>query len=274
VASRISAAALTSVATALQRGALPMAASRAQLGRLVADGEIHDIALLLKALLGTPMDRAQAAVALHLLAEAKRDAESAPRPQLVWSDLDLRGSRDTSVVAHELFREAKKYVLVSTYNLGHKRRDGEPVGHPVLRPLAERMAEVPKLRARMFINLRRMPWQTDATDDQVLADFGRWFHNELWPWPRLPELYFDPRSLDGGEDSACLHAKCIVVDDEHSFVTSANLTEAAQMRNIEAGVLLHDPTFAKNLRLQFEALISRKLVLPVPLGPELSPAQR
>jgi len=59
------------------------------------------------------------------------------------------------------------------------------------------------------------------------------------------------------------------VDDKRSFVTSANLTEAAQSRNIEAGALLHDPAFAKNLRLQFEALINRKLVLPIPLGPSI-----
>lgn len=127
------------------------------------------------------------------------------------------------------------------------------------------MAAVPMLRARLFINLRRMPWQADAEDEQVLADFVRWFRADLWPWPQLPELYFDPRSLNSGEDSACLHAKCIVVDDERSFITSANLTEAAQSRNIEAGVLLQDSTFAKNLRLQFEALINRKLVLPIPL---------
>lgn len=268
-ASRLSALALTSVATALERGTLQLTASKAQLGRLVADGETHEAQELLQTLLSTSMDAAQAAVALHLLAEAKRAAESAPRPQLVWSDLDLRGSRDTAVVAHELFREAQKTVLVSTYNLGHKRRDGDPAGHPVLRPLAERMAAVPKLRARLFINLRRMPWQSDATDEQVIADFVRWFRAELWPWQRLPELYFDPRSLDDGEDSACLHAKCIVVDDQCSFVTSANLTEAAQSRNIEAGVLLHDSAFAKSLRLQFEALINRKLVLPIPLGPSV-----
>lgn len=264
-ASRISAAALASVATALERGALPLAASRAQLGRLVADGEAQDVDALLQTLRGAAMDRAQAAVAIHLLADAKRAAESGPRPQLVWSDLDLRGSRDTSVVAHELFRDAQRSVLVSTYNLGHKRRDGDPAGHPVLRPLAERMAELPKLRARLFINLRRMPWQAQADDDHVMADFVRWFRTELWPWPHLPELFFDPRSLNASDDAACLHAKCIVVDDERSFVTSANLTEAAQSRNIEAGVLLHDPTFAKNLRLQFEALISRKLVHPIPL---------
>jgi phosphatidylserine/phosphatidylglycerophosphate/cardiolipin synthase-like enzyme len=179
----------------------------------------------------------------------------------VWSDLDVRGSRDTAVVAHELFREARHYVLLSTYNLGHRRRENDPPGHPVLRPLAERMAAIPGLRVRLFANLRRMSWQTEATEPGVIEAFGRWFRSELWPWPRLPEVYFDPRSLHGsGEDTACLHAKCIVVDDERAFVTSANLTEAAQLRNIEAGVLLQDASFARALRLQLEALINREFV--------------
>jgi phosphatidylserine/phosphatidylglycerophosphate/cardiolipin synthase-like enzyme len=49
-------------------------------------------------------------------------------------------------------------------------------------------------------------------------------------------------------------------------VTSANLTEAAQVRNIEAGVLLQNAVFAKELRLQFEALINRGLLRRVLLS--------
>jgi phosphatidylserine/phosphatidylglycerophosphate/cardiolipin synthase-like enzyme len=73
-------------------------------------------------------------------------------------------------------------------------------------------------------------------------------------------VYYDPRSLDEVGEPAFLHAKCIVIDDERALVTSANLTETAHVRNIEAGVLLEDPVFAKELRLSFEALISRGLV--------------
>ena len=77
----------------------------------------------------------------------------------------------------------------------------------------------------------------------------------------MPEVYYDPRSLQAvGEESACLHAKCVVVDDARAFVTSANLTEAAQGRNIEAGVLLEDPLFARALRKQFESLVDRGYV--------------
>jgi phosphatidylserine/phosphatidylglycerophosphate/cardiolipin synthase-like enzyme len=39
-----------------------------------------------------------------------------------------------------------------------------------------------------------------------------------------------------------------VVDEERLFVTSANFTEAAHERNIEAGVLIADPVAAKAMR--------------------------
>jgi phosphatidylserine/phosphatidylglycerophosphate/cardiolipin synthase-like enzyme len=51
-----------------------------------------------------------------------------------------------------------------------------------------------------------------------------------------------------------LHAKCVVVDERWAFVTSANFTEAAQERNIEAGVLLDHPKLAEALVARFQAL--------------------
>jgi phosphatidylserine/phosphatidylglycerophosphate/cardiolipin synthase-like enzyme len=51
-----------------------------------------------------------------------------------------------------------------------------------------------------------------------------------------------------------LHAKCVVVDERWAFVTSANFTEAAQERNIEAGVLLDHPKLAEALAARFRAL--------------------
>ncbi|MGH9321370.1 MAG: phospholipase D-like domain-containing protein [Vicinamibacteria bacterium] len=62
-----------------------------------------------------------------------------------------------------------------------------------------------------------------------------------------------------------LHAKCVVVDDRLSLVTSANFTEAAHWRNIEAGVLVDDPRFAVNLRSQFDRLIAEGLLLRLPV---------
>ena len=69
--------------------------------------------------------------------------------------------------------------------------------------------------------------------------------------------------MEGGSGPpAVLHAKCIVVDGIRAFVTSANLTEAAQKRNIEAGLLITDAVVAQALRMQFESLVESGLLKP------------
>jgi len=52
-----------------------------------------------------------------------------------------------------------------------------------------------------------------------------------------------------------LHAKCIVVDAEHVFVSSANFTEAAQERNIEVGLLIQSRALGERVRRFFDALV-------------------
>ena len=80
----------------------------------------------------------------------------------------------------------------------------------------------------------------------------------------LPEVYFDPRSIElPSEKRACLHAKSIVVDGQHVFVSSANFTEAAQERNIEVGLLIHSTNVATQLTHFFEAMLGDYLLQPV-----------
>jgi phosphatidylserine/phosphatidylglycerophosphate/cardiolipin synthase-like enzyme len=58
----------------------------------------------------------------------------------------------------------------------------------------------------------------------------------------------------------------VVVDRQVAFVSSANFTEAAHARNIEAGVLIRSPQFASRLALHFEALAAAGILLRIPLG--------
>lgn len=83
----------------------------------------------------------------------------------------------------------------------------------------------------------------------------------------LPEVYHDPRSLaTEATKRSSLHAKCVIVDRRVAFVTSANFTEAAQERNIEAGVVVRSPRFAARLADHFGALadagLLKRLSLP------------
>ena len=101
------------------------------------------------------------------------------------------------------------------------------------------MQELPQLKVRMFLDVQRGTGDTSAASELVHR-FAHRFRTQQWPPDRpLPRLYYDPRSLELDADKrACLHAKCVVVDAEAVFISSANFTEAAQERNIEVGLLL------------------------------------
>jgi hypothetical protein len=258
-------ATLTALAGAVERGALAAPFSRLRVGRYVSGEEAFVAIELLQRMHDAGLAGRQLAEALRLAAEVRRAGEVQPRPMLVWSDLDLHRSRDTKVVCSDLFRNAERSVVLSTFSIGHKAGENEAAGNPVLLPLAERMQERPAMQVRLFVNLKRRAGHKDVAIWEIEERFARWFCESLWPWEPRPEVYYDPRSVAGtGDEVACLHAKCVAVDDQRAFVTSANLTEAAHERNIEAGVLLEDASFARSLRKQFESLIDRGYVRRIP----------
>jgi phosphatidylserine/phosphatidylglycerophosphate/cardiolipin synthase-like enzyme len=126
------------------------------------------------------------------------------------------------------------------------------------------MDENPELQVRMFLNVKRK-YQDTTPASVLLRQFAETFRHKVWPGQRLPEVFHDPRTmLMTAESNACLHAKCVVVDEERFIITSANFTEAAHERNIEAGVLMIDQVVAKAIRSQFEMLAANKLLQRVP----------
>jgi phosphatidylserine/phosphatidylglycerophosphate/cardiolipin synthase-like enzyme len=86
------------------------------------------------------------------------------------------------------------------------------------------------------------------------------FLQENWPFgDPVPAIYYDPRTVMPGS-SINLHAKCVVVDDRFALIGSANFTHNAQARNIELGVLIDDPMFARDLSRQWMGLVEAGLV--------------
>ncbi|WP_437575495.1 DISARM system phospholipase D-like protein DrmC [Sorangium sp. So ce887] len=205
----------------------------------------------------TGSEAALAAMCRLVVAERAVATARAPRVELVWTGPERVGasSRDTKVVVAELFARARRSVLVSSYSLGS--------GATLFAPLAARMAEIPALRVRMFFDLT-------VGDDRVAglrtreayeARFVQRFRGSQWRGARVPEVFHDPRTIDNRMIS--FHAKCIVVDEEVAFVTSANTSVAAQQENIEAGVLIEDRLFALALGKQFDDLVTAGLLVPV-----------
>ena len=158
---------------------------------------------------------------------------------LVWTGPEAPGivNRDTSVVVREMFQSARQSVL--------DRRLRRLPGPVIFKELAERMDQNPELQVQMYLDIQR-PHHDQSSPSELVRVFADRFVRNEWPGRRLPKLYYDPRSLETDHTKrASLHAKCVVVDEEQAFVSSANFTEAAQTKNIEVGVLLgHRPLHA------------------------------
>ena len=252
---------LRSLADALDRGALVWPASAFQLQR----AGIHDGAAatdLLARLAREGLSAKQAATVCRLMEES-HGGRTGAQVDVVWTGIDAaQQARDTAVVARELFRRAQQSVLMSTFSLWH---DGAAGPHPILGPLAERMVEVPDLRAQLFVHVGRTKRQSAESAAAVLHAFAKRFR-KTWPaGVRTPVVFYDPRTLDASAGQPVfLHAKCIVVDDAVALVTSANLTAAAMDRNVELGLLVEHTATARAIRGEFDALFAGGVVRHVP----------
>ena len=159
-------------------------------------------------------------------------------------------ARDTSVVVRDLFHNAKDSVVV----IGYAVRQGQRV----FQALADRMTDIASLQVRMYLDIQRDPGDTSAASEIVMR-FVEHFRRFHWPaGRRLPEIFYDPRSLAAEpRNRAALHAKCVVIDAGDLFVSSANFTEAGHEKNIEVGLLLRSPAIAQQLLRFFHALVSQ-----------------
>ncbi len=247
---------LREIAVALQSGRLSSPFSVASLQRYCSAQTAGPVAQALQKLADEGMRAEHLALMIESLAEAKANSDDRlDGVDLVWTGPEVAGiaNRDTSVVVRELFSNACQFVLVAGYAVAQ--------GRAVFRSLAQRMEACPDLTVRLFLDVRRPPRDT-STDSEILRRFAHDFRTREWPASRLPEIFYDPRSLE--RDTAkrsSLHAKCIVIDNKTALVSSANFTEAAQRRNIELGALIHSARFARRVVEHFESMVSAQMLL-------------
>ena len=195
-----------------------------------------------------PLDDLDAPRALPALQAVIAERRSwRPHLELVWTgpEAGLRPARDTAVVVRELFDRAMRRVLVGGFSFDH--------GREILEPLHQAMAER-DIEATLFLNIKRAP-HGEAPARHAARAIDRFF-GDNWPFgnPR-PAGYYDPRTATS-DSLASLHAKCVVVDERWSLVSSANFTDRGLRRNVEAGVLIEDPTFAARLAEQWMSLVA------------------
>ena len=244
----VSTSALERLRAAIASGKLDTPITRTS---LVAFGVRHQLDALTAALSGHSRLACLAIVDVTLSERAKH---TRPAPELVWTGPEGHGAtaRDTAVVLRGLFESARDHVILGGYSFTHAKS--------VLAPLHATM-EAHGVRATFFVDIKQ-PRIATVPPERHAEEALAAFLEENWPFgPPYPDLYYDKRAIVPPPPYSILHAKCVVVDAERAFVSSANFTMQGQERNIEVGVLLADPAFARHLAQQWISLVQAGLVL-------------
>lgn len=202
----------------------------------------------------SPFQMAYVVEAVLSTREASPDFNSLFELVLSGPEVSNVPTRDTEAVMHSLVEEATSDVLLVGYAIHN--------GRQIFAPLAARMRENPSLAVKLCIDISRK-YQDTSLSSEIVSRFIADFRQRHWPWQPTPSIYCDPRALspDRGVRSS-LHAKCVVIDRRVALITSANFTEAAQHRNIEAGVLIRHQSMVDRIVTYFEGLIACGYLVP------------
>jgi PLD-like domain len=228
------------LATKLRSGSLSSGLSRFGLQQ-VAGPDAVALETELRALQSEGMTPPQLGLLVQAIVDARdRQPDAGSLFDLVLSGPEVPGvpTSDTEAVMHRLALQASRELIM----VGYAVHDGKRI----FKPVAERMQQTPELQVTLCLDISRRHGDTTIASD-IVARFMEEFRRRHWPWERTPRILHHPRSLaETTGEKASLHAKCVLVDGEVALVTSANFTEAAQRRNVEAGVLIrHKPTVAR-----------------------------
>jgi len=191
----------------------------------------------------------------------QRETGQISSSELVWSGPEMGNgdtTRDQAIVIREMVEQVEHRLLLTTYNIA-------PYGFikELLALIQLRMQEAPGLEARVVLNIPRKEHDRTAAHCLVAK-----FHAKKWKklWGRsLPQPlgFYDPRSLElERQMQAVFHVKTVVAD-QRLLVTSANLSDNAQLHNCELGIHYPNSSYASDVWEHFDRLIQRKVLLPV-----------
>ena len=246
---RLSTAALRELASSLKDGKLSSGIGSHALSQIVGPGMVSEVSGLLSELQRQGWTAQQMGILVASVAEAM-DRPCSPDKlfDIVLSGPDVPGTstRDTAAVMHTLIEEATEEIVLIVFAVYDGKR--------LFEPLARKMEKQAQLKVRLCLNIPRKPNDT-SLDSEVVKRFVSEFRAKHWPWETVPEVFYDPRSLSiDPAQRASLHAKCLIVDRKTALVTSANFTEAAQYRNIEAGVIIRHAPIVQRMAVYFDGL--------------------
>lgn len=198
----------------------------------------------------TPKQAAVVVQAAHDGRAAEPDSSKVFSLVLTGPHIDNAETAATEATFDAMVEQFKKRLLIVGFSLHD--------GAKIFKRLSERMDAEPDLEVTFCFNVTRKFGETTTAED-LIEKFKSDFRNKNWPKSsiRKPAIYHFPTSLLIGPTTTSLHAKCYIVDREMALVTSANISNAAQRRNMEAGVLIRHPLMVDRLYNYFSGAIDK-----------------
>ncbi|MBM3793880.1 MAG: hypothetical protein FJW31_07380 [Acidobacteria bacterium] len=257
---RLPAALLAGLGVALESGTLRHGFSQKTLHPFCGDAA-PAVEQALRHLAHVGFSTATAGMLCQGLGRALAERDDAERSlQLVLSGPEVVGIPvvDTKTTVLSLFQEAQQEVLITSY-VFHQAA-------AFFSMLARKHDADPAFRVTFIVDLTHSRKSPEDSIAKMAPAYGANFRKQHWPGRRPPEIWHDPRGFEpAAADRGVLHAKTVIVDRKIVFITSANFTEAAQARNIEAGVLIRQPRIAQRLHDYFTGLITTNVLRPINL---------
>lgn len=193
----------------------------------------------------------------------QRRSQGRGHAELVWSGPqggpgDI--TRDQAVLIREMVERCQQRLLITTFSIWRGGFVAE-----LLDRIQQRLVANPELEARMVVNIPR-PRGSIVAADLLRQAFVHDTWRQLWdPARPRPRGYFDPRSLHlARQRPTVFHVKCCVADDD-LLVTSANLSDSAQLDNCELGIHFPSGSRADGVWQHFDRLIQRQPPALVPI---------
>lgn len=189
------------------------------------------------------------AAALMAAADASTTAREALDIELVWTgpESTVVPVRRTDRVLLQLIAQAQQEVITISFAVYKIPEIADALVAALNRGVNVRIiAETPASGAS------RIPYGVKAAlGAQVLE------RSLLFTWP----VEQRPKNAEGNCGS--LHIKGCIVDSQHLFVTSANLTEYALTLNMEMGLLVHSQALATQVVQLLDSLIQQGVLVTV-----------
>lgn len=161
---------------------------------------------------------------------------------------DAVRTRDTGAVYSELIETAKEEVMIASYAIYN--------GQELFAPLIRKHEEIDNFQTKLYLDIPRRKGDTTVSE-MLIARYRQDFFAKQWQSEKAPELYYFAPSLElDWKTRASMHAKLVIVDRSTVFLSSANLTKAAQTKNIEVGGLIWNQSTARRLSDHFAALVN------------------